>query len=55
MRFAEEAFRQALRELGYVEGKYPAIEWRFADGQYERLPGLAAELMRLKIDIIVAR
>ncbi len=43
-----------MRELGYVEGKNFIIEWRFADGKYERLPGLAAELVRLKVDVIVA-
>ena len=48
------AFPQGMRELGYVEGKNLVIEWRFADGQYERLPGLAAELVRLKVDVIVA-
>src|ERR1044071_10238519 len=40
-----EAFRQGLRELGYIEAKNIAIEWRFAEGKPERLPGLAAELM----------
>ena len=48
-----EAFEQGLRELGYVEGKNIAIEWRFADGNIERLPGLAAELVRMKVEIIV--
>jgi len=48
-----EAFRQGLRELGYVEGRNIAIEFRFAEGQPERLPALAAELVRLKVDIIV--
>ena len=47
-------FPRGLRELGYVEGKNIAIEWRFADGKYERLPGLAAELVRLKVDVILA-
>jgi putative ABC transport system substrate-binding protein len=50
-----EAFLQGLRELGYVEGKNIIIEYRYADGKPERLPGLAAELVRLKIDILVAR
>jgi putative ABC transport system substrate-binding protein len=48
-----EAFLQGLKELGYVEGKNIAIEYRFAEGKYERLPKLAAELARLKMDIIV--
>ena len=49
-----DAFRQGLRELGYVEGKNFVIESRWAEGKYERLPGLAAELVRLKVDLIVA-
>jgi putative tryptophan/tyrosine transport system substrate-binding protein len=48
-----EAFRQGLRELGYVEGKNIVIEWRYAEGKADRLPGLAAELVGLKVDIIV--
>jgi putative ABC transport system substrate-binding protein len=48
-----EAFRRALRELGYVEGQSIVIEWRWADGRYDRLPDLAAELVRLKVDVIV--
>ena len=48
------AFRQGLRELGYVEGKNIAIEKRWAEGKFERLPDLAAELVRLKLDIIVS-
>ena len=48
-----EAFRQGLRELGYVEGQNIAIEYRFAEGRSERLPALAAELVRLKVDVIV--
>jgi putative ABC transport system substrate-binding protein len=48
-----EAFRQGLREMGYVEGKTILIEWRSAEGQLERLPSLAAELVRLKVDVIV--
>jgi putative ABC transport system substrate-binding protein len=49
-----EAFRQGLRELGWVEGQNIVIEYRFAEGQYDRLPDLAAELARLKVDVIVA-
>src|SRR4029079_19456512 len=49
-----EAFRQGLRELGYVEGKNIVIEWRSAEGKKDRLPALAAELVRLKVDIIIA-
>ena len=49
-----DAFRQGLRELGYVEGQSIAIEYRWAEGKYERLSDLAAELVRLKLDVIVA-
>ena len=48
-----EAFRQGLRELGYVEGKNIVIEWRSWEGKRDRLPALAAELARLKVDVIV--
>ena len=48
-----EAFRRRLRELGYVEGKNIVIEYRYAEGKRERLPDLVAELVRLKVDIIV--
>ena len=52
--FLDEAFRQGLRELGYVEGQNIAIEHRAPDWKYERLPALAADLVRLKVDVIVA-
>lgn len=48
------AFRVGMRELGYVEGRNVALEWRFADGEMGRLPALAAELVALKVDAIVA-
>jgi putative tryptophan/tyrosine transport system substrate-binding protein len=48
-----DEFTRRMRELGYVEGKNLLIEWRFADADYERLPELAAELVRLKVDVIV--
>src|SRR5215831_8494568 len=48
-----QAIRQALRELGYIEGQNIAIEYRHAEGKRDRLPELAAELVRLKVDIIV--
>src|SRR6266536_2844362 len=49
-----EAFRQGLRNLGYVEGQNIIIEYRHEGGGFERLPDLAAELVRLKIDVLVA-
>ena len=48
-----DAFRAGLRDLGYVEGKNIALEFRFAEGKYDRLPALADELVRLRVDIIV--
>ena len=48
-----EAFQQGLRELGYVEGKNIIVEYRHAEGKFNHLPALAAELVRLKVDIIV--
>jgi putative tryptophan/tyrosine transport system substrate-binding protein len=49
-----EAFRQGLRDLGYVEGRNLVIEHRYSEGKFERLPALAAELVALKVDVIVA-
>jgi putative tryptophan/tyrosine transport system substrate-binding protein len=51
---ADEAFRQGLRDLGYVAGSNLVIEYRDAEGKVERLPALAAELIALKVDVIVA-
>src|SRR6266542_3258988 len=48
-----DAIRQGLGDLGYVEGKNVLIEWRFAEGKSERIPALAAELVQLKVDVIV--
>ena len=50
----QEAFRQGLRDLGYVEGRNVVIEYRDSEGKLERLPALAAELVALKVDVIVA-
>src|SRR6266576_6338080 len=49
-----EGIRLALRELGYIEGQNIAFEYRYSEGKVDRLPELAAELVRLKVDIIVA-
>src|SRR5215475_10639385 len=49
-----DAFQQGLRDLGWVEGKNVIIEYRWAEGRSERLPALAAELVRLKVDVIFA-
>ena len=49
-----DVFRQGLRDLGYVEGRTATIEYRLAEGKMERLPALAAELVALKVDVIVA-
>jgi putative ABC transport system substrate-binding protein len=50
-----EELRQGLRDLGFVEGKNLAIEYRWAEGKYDRLPDLAAELVRLQVDLIVTQ
>jgi putative tryptophan/tyrosine transport system substrate-binding protein len=52
-RHLHEAFRQGLRDLGYVEGRNVVTEYRDAEGKPERLPALAAELVALKVDVIV--
>jgi putative ABC transport system substrate-binding protein len=49
-----DAFRQGLRELGYVEGQNIVIEWRWGSGRTERFPECAAEVVRLNVDVIVA-
>ena len=49
-----DEFRQGLRELGWVEGRDVVIEYRSTEGRVERLPALAADLVRLKVDVIVA-
>ena len=48
-----DSFTRGMRDLGYVEGKNLATEWRFADGQHARLPGLAAELVQMKVEVVV--
>ena len=48
-----EAFRQGLRELGYIEGKNIIVQYRYAEGKLDRLPALATELVRLKLNVIV--
>jgi putative ABC transport system substrate-binding protein len=49
-----EAFRQGLRDLGYVEGKNILVEYRYAEGKLDQVPRLVAELVQLKVDILVA-
>src|SRR6266849_819373 len=49
-----EAFLQGLRDLGYVEGRNLVIEYRSAEGKFERFPALAVELVALKVDVILA-
>ena len=50
-----DAFRKGLRDLGYIEGQNISIEYRWAEGRYERLPDLATELVRFKVDVILAQ
>src|SRR5262249_6877216 len=50
-----EGFRQGLRELGYEEGKNIVIEYRYSDGQFDRLPNLAAELVSDNVDLVVTQ
>src|SRR5256712_11022592 len=50
----DTAFRQGLRELGYVEGQNITIEWRWVRGEFDRLPAVVSELLSLKVDIILA-
>src|SRR6516162_2582386 len=49
-----DEFRRELRELGYIEGQSIVIDYRFADGRFDRLPQLAAELVQLNVDVIVS-
>src|SRR6266581_2220512 len=51
---APQAFGEGLRDLGYIDRQNIVIEWRSAEGKYDQLPALAAELVRLKVDVIVA-
>ena len=51
---APEGFKDGLRELGYIEGQNVVIEWRSAAGKYDQLGALVADLIRLKVDVIVA-
>ena len=48
-----EAFRQGLRDLGYIEGKNIQVEYRYAEGKLERVPGLVTELVQLNVDALV--
>jgi putative tryptophan/tyrosine transport system substrate-binding protein len=49
-----EAFRQGLRDLGYTEGKNIFVEYRYAEGELDRVPSLVAELVQLKVDVLVS-
>ena len=48
-----EAFRQGLRDLGYIDGKNVLVEYRYLEGKLDRIPDLVAELMHLKVDVFV--
>jgi putative tryptophan/tyrosine transport system substrate-binding protein len=48
------AIRHGLRELGYIEGQNITIEWRYAEGKFDRIAALTAELVRLKVDVIIS-
>ena len=50
----EEGFRQGVKEFGYIDGKNVIVDYRFGEGHYDRLAGLAAELMQLRPDVLVA-
>jgi hypothetical protein len=50
---ALEGFRQGLRDLGWVDGRNIVVEYRWAEGRFDRLPGLAEELVRLKVELVV--
>ena len=54
-RCPNEAFRQGLRDLGYIEGKNILVEYRYAEGKLDRLPSLVAELVQLKVDVLVPK
>ena len=54
MQLPVEAFREGLRELGLVEGQNIVIDYRFAEGRFDRPPDLAVELVRLRVDVIMA-
>src|SRR5215470_19703575 len=49
-----EGFRQGLRDLSYIEGKNILVEYRYAEGNLDRIPGLVAELVQLKVDVLVS-
>jgi putative tryptophan/tyrosine transport system substrate-binding protein len=49
-----EAFRQGLRDLGYIEGKNIQVEYRYIEGKSDRIPSLVAELVQLKVDVLVS-